>query len=367
MLQDNPLTTIAANIARIPFRLARRRPFTTPEKILILKPGNLEQVILTTPLLTTLDTAFPQARIDWALDDQFRSAVVGNPRLTAIITSDALSGPDASWEVVQELIASLREEQYDTCFVPGRSSVLSYIAWQAGIPQRVGFDEAGRGFAYTHPVKVPKDARSEIERNLALTRNIGIHSAAKPEFYPTDRQRSRVTELLAESIAWDGIQPLLVLAPGMGADAAGPCDPTYCWPAERFALLGSKLARQFGIAVAIIGGVTERELAEAVQGMISARTANFAGSLDLGEIGALCEVADLYIGNNSGVTQLAVAVGSPTLAILGPDEAGRYESQRVNGSLGLLRANRRGKSFSWADQIPVEEAVLAAARLLGKY
>ena len=88
---------------------------------------------LATPLLAVLSEAFPDARFDWAVSDWARPAIVGNPRLTELISTGEGDIQKRSWRQIGHLVKRLRMEKYDTCFMPSRSGVLSYIAWQAGI------------------------------------------------------------------------------------------------------------------------------------------------------------------------------------------------------------------------------------------
>ena len=205
MIQENLLTVLAANLAAVPFRLSPRRPYQEPKKVLILKSGGLDKVLLATPLLAALRAVYPQARIDWALTAETRPAVVGNPKVTSLIHVEPVTAANASWAMVQALIQRLRREVYDTCFVPDRSIILSYITWQAGIPQRIGLNIGGRGFAYTHPVKPPPGLRNEMAINLTLAQSLGIDTRARVEFFPTDHDRVGVMEKLVGGGDWDSI------------------------------------------------------------------------------------------------------------------------------------------------------------------
>jgi len=76
------------------------------------------------------------------------------------------------------------------------------------------------------------------------------------------------------------------------------------WPLERY----RQVARQLGDAVRWCAG-PEDELAEAVR------------FENLYEVACWLAGARLYIGNDSGITHLAAAAGTPVLALFGPTEA----------------------------------------------
>jgi heptosyltransferase II len=364
---ESLLTVTAARLAGIPFRILARRPFTTPRKVLILKPASMSQVMMATPLLAALSDAFPKAQFDWAVADWARPAVATNPRLSALINSGAVGMPSCTWAEVRDLVARLRREQYDTCFIPSRSSLLALVARMAGIPQRVGLNVGGRGFAHTIAVGPPAGEQHEAVLYLALSEAVGVERAAGlaagMEFYPTDSDRTAVTERLIDEIDWLGEVPLILLHPGGSCDPARP-DERKRWPAERYALLGNYLARHYKACILLVGAEEDRPLAKAVAGMMSVPHFNVSGRLTLGELGAFCEVADLYVGNDAGPTHVAAAIGCPTLALFGPTDpavSGPYVTRNQAVALG---PEREREPFSWEGSVSVAEAIAAADRLL---
>lgn len=393
MPQENVLTTIAAWAVRPFFRRQTwpkrvwKRPsfspprfwrpdpapvsgFVPPRKALILKTGPVSQVMLTTPLLAALAEAYPEARFDWGVSQWARPAVAGNPRLTELVLVGERGVVPMGRREMAALIRQIQEGEYDTCFIPSRSLWLSVIARQAGIPQRVGFDVWGRGGAHTIAVRPQSDAVHEAEAVLSLARAIGVDpdliaQAGRMEFYPPDLDRTAMTARLVEELDWLGDVPLVVLHPGGGV-SPWRARPEKRWPAERFALLGNHLGRRYGAKVVLVGSEEERPLADAVAGMMAVPLVNLAGRIGLGELGALCEVADLYAGNDTGPTQIAAAAGCPTLAIFGPSDPAVSAPFAPKGQVQVLHHEPDSGPFSWEEGVTVREAIAAAAELLGE-
>ena len=178
MPRENLLTLAATRLARIPFALFSDDSFAAPEKVLVLQTCCLSQVMLATPLLAVLQNAFPEARFDWAVSDWARPAIVGNPRLTEVISVGAEDLRKRSWRQVSNLVKRLRVEWYDTCFIVSRSGLLSYVAWQARIPQRIGLNVQSRGFAHTLAVRPPREEKHASTIYLSLARAVGIEEGA---------------------------------------------------------------------------------------------------------------------------------------------------------------------------------------------
>lgn len=367
MPRENIATLVAARFASIPFRLFSRRTITPPNKALILKPCCLSQAILTTPLLAALHTAYPNARIDWAISDWARPAIAGNPRVREFINTGPADLKQQSWREIYQLVQEIRSRRYDTCFIPSRSGLLSLIAWWAGIPQRIGLNMAGRGFAHTMAVSPTALVKHEAHLYLALAEAMGIGrevtTAVSSEFYPSDMARTAVTHRLVE-LDWLADAPLVVLHPGGGQNPVQP-QTEKRWPLERFILLANRLIREYQARVMVVGDESDRPLVQEMISLMPVPANNLAGQLNLGELGALCEVADLYIGGDTGPTHIAAAVACPTIAIFGPSHPAISSPYTTKGKLVTLwHETPPDTPFSWKDGVSVEEVAVTAARFL---
>ena len=363
MKYDNIVTLAAANLARIPFWLTRRQPFQRPKRALILKPCCLSQVMLTTPLMAALCETFPDTRFDWAISKWARPAISGNPRITKLIDTGSVTFQDGKRDDIGSLIAKIRMGDYDTCFVPSRSILLCYIAWRAAIPQRIGLNKGGRGFAYTIPVSLPGQEVNEGEAYLRLAKAIEISADIGSEFYPSDRARTDITQLLVDELVWHGDQPLVLIHPGGGYNPVA-ADSDTRWPAERYASMANRLVHKLSARVILIGSEEETPLTKSITGLMSADVTDLARRLDLDHIGALAEVADLYIGNDAGPTHIAAAAGCQTMAIFGPTNPTVSAPFLTKGKVLVLEPESTSSPFSWEHGPSVDDALQAVKKLL---
>ncbi len=118
--------------------------------------------------------------------------------------------------------------------------------------------------------------------------------------------------ILAEA-GLDGALPYVVMHPGAGS-------PAKCWPAERFLELASRLHCPGGepMQVAIIVGPVEVEQWGPHRlDALEHRRAVITWPPLTGLAGLLAGSAG-FVGNDSGPSHLAAAVGTPTVAIFGP-------------------------------------------------
>jgi ADP-heptose:LPS heptosyltransferase len=90
------------------------------------------------------------------------------------------------------------------------------------------------------------------------------------------------------------------------------------WPAERFAAVARILAA-WGLPVVISGSAAERALADRVALAAGlGRESVLAGQTGLTDLAAVVAAAAIVISNDTGVSHLAVAYGTPSVTLFGP-------------------------------------------------
>ncbi len=109
---------------------------------------------------------------------------------------------------------------------------------------------------------------------------------------------------------------LIVLSPGSGS-------AHKCWHLNNFLNLAEKL-KSIGAEPLILLGPAEVERFIPRQLIDISRTAIFLADLSLTEVLQVLAVADAYVGNDSGITHLAAAIGVETIALFGPTDSITY-------------------------------------------
>ncbi|MBN1131031.1 MAG: glycosyltransferase family 9 protein [Chitinispirillaceae bacterium] len=100
-------------------------------------------------------------------------------------------------------------------------------------------------------------------------------------------------------------RPFITIHPGSGS-------PRKNWPIERFREVSDRL-RQQGNVIVWLGGAAET-------GLNVKAPDQYVKNLPLPDIAALLHRSRLYLGNDSGITHLAAAVGCPVVALFGPSD-----------------------------------------------
>ncbi|MGH9462935.1 MAG: glycosyltransferase family 9 protein [Vicinamibacteria bacterium] len=111
-----------------------------------------------------------------------------------------------------------------------------------------------------------------------------------------------------------GLEPkrFIAMHPGSGSARKN-------WPAEKFGEL-LRLAEGAGRRVLLIEGAADEEAVGRVARIAGGSVAHFREP-SLLTLAAILSQACVFVGNDSGVSHLAAATGTPTLAIFGPTDA----------------------------------------------
>jgi lipopolysaccharide heptosyltransferase II len=313
------LITLLARALSFWFRCFPSPPLpSAPRSVLIIKPCCLGDVLLTTPLLAAIRTAYPAAQITYAVGSWARPMVASSQHIDATLTLPDRWTPGSLLATAREL----RRLRCEIVFVPDRSPVLTLLTWLARIPLRVGLDSAGRGFAYTHRAPV-----SSIVMHEADQYNLLAMAAALPPppqrlfFFPTAEAERAVAALIAEHCSSAG--PLLVLHPG-GGQNPGMTLPRKRWLPERWAIVADQLIHEYGAQVLLVGGPGDQEVVAAVRQSMRESASVLLRRWDWNELGVLLRQSDLFLGHDTGMMHLATAVGTPTIAVFGPSDPQIY-------------------------------------------
>ncbi len=103
------------------------------------------------------------------------------------------------------------------------------------------------------------------------------------------------------------------LPPAFLAVHPGSGSPCKNWPAERFRAFAEAYARGARWLL-VLGPAEDASVWDSIHGAVISR------ELPLRVLGALLARAGLFLGNDSGVSHLAAACGTPTLALFGPTD-----------------------------------------------
>lgn len=140
--------------------------------------------------------------------------------------------------------------------------------------------------------------------------------------------------------------PKVLVHPGSG-------DERKRWPLKNFQRLAALLAQE-GVQVIFLVGPVEQERwgVEAIRGL-DAQVPVFQG-LTLTEVAGLLMCCDGYVGNDSGISHLAAAIGVNTISIFGASQVRHWKP--MGNKVKVCQTKGKGKN-RWPDVEKVLEEI----------
>ncbi|TDG15415.1 lipopolysaccharide heptosyltransferase II [Seongchinamella unica] len=292
-----------------------------PERILLILPTWVGDVVMSTPFIRALFERFPQAEITLLMNRHLYSLLEGSPWVSHCEFWPPRNRTAAAKQQHRELLSRLRAKEFDLAVMLPNSLRSAWLAFRAGARRRVGFNRDGRGLLLTDRVAVPNRLNREYQP-MPLCDYYAVLAAALGMDHPGDGLQLFLTEeddtAVEQRLRAEGVkaeQPLVVLCPGANFGAS------KCWAPERFAAVADRLVTEYSAAVVISPGPGEEPLAEAIRDhMAQASVLLTEPCLSLGELKSLIADADLLLGNDTGPRHFGRAFDTPRVTVFGPTE-----------------------------------------------
>ncbi|MGH9867297.1 MAG: glycosyltransferase family 9 protein [Candidatus Polarisedimenticolia bacterium] len=296
-------------------------------KILMIRLSAIGDVVRTLPALTCLRRAFPEARIDWAVEEPSRPIVGDQPHLDHTLVfprarlARVLLHPDEilpARAALSRFLSDLKEARYDLVIDFQGTIKSALLARATRAPRIVGL---GPGHAremshlfYSEKVALPRRGMSRVERALALVAHLGIDTREATSDIPESADDAAYVE------SFLGTLPTPARAPAVIFPGTSRTQEYKRYPAEHFARVASLMADRVASPVVVAWGPGEKHLAEDIVAAAGPGRALMAPSLTLGQLTALIRRAQVFVAGDTGPMHIAWTVGTPLVAVYGPTD-----------------------------------------------
>jgi heptosyltransferase-3 len=153
----------------------------------------------------------------------------------------------------------------------------------------------------------PRDAHAAEHYCKSLEALAIYVNQPRPRLFPSLADREVASRFLQRT----GRERIVAVHPGSGSEKKN-------WPVEKFAALGRWLSDELAVQLLVVQGEADERAVRNLRDLLESRPVIVASGLRLAELGAVLERCALFLGNDSGITHLAAAVGTPTVALFGP-------------------------------------------------
>ncbi|MGB7283414.1 MAG: lipopolysaccharide heptosyltransferase II [Candidatus Acidiferrum sp.] len=279
-------------------------------KILIRATNWVGDAIMALPALRAVRSRFPEAEI----------TILARPYVAAIYKDQQVCDDLMDADNNSNLLHELRAHKFDAALLLQNAFHAAWLAWRAGIPERIGYARDGRGLLLTKAVPVPKSGEIPVHEQyyyLELLRRAGWLDSLPDETFiklnVPEENAQRAAGLLLSAGANVGRTRIAI---GAGASYGS----AKCWPPNRFAELANRLQARADIDVLLFGTPAEAAVSSAISSGMRRPPIDLTGKTSIADLPALLSQCHLFIGNDSGAMHVAAAVGLPVIAVFGPTD-----------------------------------------------
>ena len=181
-------------------------------------------------------------------------------------------------------------------------------------------DLRGSAFAYLLPFAVHRRVARKRDPNehqvRQLARLLGVDPPPAPRLWLLPEHEAAAATLVP------GEQPVLAIGPAANWRAKQWRDRNFAELVGRLTTPGGPFAAS---PVVVLAAAAERPQAQQLLDAIPApQRIDLVGRVDLLTAAAVLKRCAMFIGNDTGLTHIAAAMGTPTLALFGPGSVVRY-------------------------------------------
>jgi heptosyltransferase I len=286
------------------------------QRFLVVRLGSLGDIVHTFPAVAALRESFPEAEIVWLTHPRWKELLESSNLATDIWETET-----RSYHSAREIIGRIRKEHFTTA--------IDYQGlWKSAAPpffgavsRRIGFSsqtirEFGVPVLYTDRVRCTQTHIAD--QNGELSVRAGAQNGVAPVALSVPSIQEVLVLQLLRGLA---IERYIVLSPAGGWRSK-------CWPPNRYGALCQKIRGALGLRCVLNYGPGEDDLISAVKA-VSGEADPIAYNGSLGQLMALLRNAVCIVGGDTGPLHLAVALGTPAVAIFGPTDPARNGPYRM--------------------------------------
>lgn len=281
------------------------------ENILIIKWGALGDLIMATSAIKAVRDNYPNAKITMLSNSIMRELLPEGYIVDEYIFLNR-SGRHVNESFLNQLwmLRELRKRKFDLAFnLKWKSERASILTYMSGAKERIGYHQKYFSFCHTHQILHPDGRYQEVDRNLDIVKSFGIKvNDSNPIIFISDEDKKFADDFfVSHSLLKENT---ICIHPGASK-------ASRAWLPERYVELSKKMISEFGVKILVTWGLNELNLAHGIVESIGSNAILSPKTKSIAELGAIIAHCKLFISVCTGPMNVANAVGTPIIALLG--------------------------------------------------
>lgn len=296
-------------------------PFSKLKRILVCKLRHHGDVLLSSPVFSTLRRVSPHAKIDAYIYAETQPMLEGHPAIERFHLYEKKwkkEGLIKRYGCEARLLKAIYQSQYDLVINLTEGDRGALAAWISRARYRVAFDPKGQGMwgknhCYTHLVRECPTMRHTVEMNLDVLRGVGLFPRME------DKELTLAIPQQSKAAVQSYIKkPFAIVHPVS----------RWMFKCAKESLIAKAIdyIMQKGIRVYLTASndPVEKAYNARVKQLVKGDVIDLSGQLGLKELAALIQEAQLLLSVDSVPMHMASALKTPTVALFGPTSEVRW-------------------------------------------
>ena len=286
----------------------------TFEKILVIEMFGIGDFVMASSTFRALRERYPLAKISLLATPIFRDLANGCPYFDNIVFFEcpwpAQNAYKFNIKKLLKTIKYLRKEKFDIAIDLRGDTRNILLKFFLGAKYRLGYSIGPGDFLLTNKVPFNKNLKHQVDQNLNIAKFLGAEiKSSKPELWIENN--NLYANKLLNTIEYKKQDILIGIHPGANWYARR-------WPPAKFRELIKRLNLFSDIKILLVVSPMERHLLKEIEN--SALNVCIIITKNLRELAILIKRCHLLICNDSAPMHIATAVGTPVIALFGPQE-----------------------------------------------
>jgi len=293
----------------------------SPKSILIIKLSAIGDVVHALPLLEVLRKNFPEARIDWVVEEESSQIVDEHKGIDNVIISHRKSWQkrflkrgerSAAFREIMQFLRELRSKEYELVIdLQGlfKSAILTGLSKGKRKIGTTGGREGSQLVLTQRPYSVDSN-QHPVDRYLKMAEHLKCKKDSWNGDIPIRESDKRSIDKLLHD---NGIEERMLVAINPMAKWK-----TKLWESGKFAILADRLQKDLSCKIIFTGSRQDRAKIDEIIERMDEKPINLAGQTSLKELAYLYSKCQLLVSTDTGPMHIAAAMGCPVVALFGP-------------------------------------------------
>lgn len=287
-------------------------------KILVIQQKMIGDVLISSIICNNLRKAYPDATIDYLVNENTTPVLEGNPNIDNIILFKTKQ--QESFGELVKFAFSIRKNKYDLV-IDAYSKLQSWIiVLFSGAKRKISYQKSGRTFLYTDNVPMADLPETNlglaIERRLSLLEplKLNIEKETVPKLFVSEKEKQEALELFRKHNVRENRKTIMISLLGS--------EKIKTYPLSYMAELVNFIGENYNVNILFNYFPKQIEEAKTVFDLCSPKTKekiyfDLLGN-DLRSFIGIMNRCDIIVGNDGGSVNMAKALGKASFIIFSP-------------------------------------------------